>query len=268
MVFEITSIASLIDVVLFLIGLFILNKFISKEKELGFIIRNSAYILGYSIAISGSFLSNGISFDLDYLLYTLLDIFLVILLLIISIKITNNLILKKLDKDQLIQSGNLSIPIIESGLILATSIILFSSIYGDGKYSDGLIFFVLGQVCLICMILVYKMFTKFDDFKLIENNNISIALVISAMVVGFSLIVASSIFGDSTPEGLKEDIVAFVYLFGFGIVFLIVFLNSFLDKVFFPNYNIEDEIEKDNIPVIVLYSVMKLSLMLIIAMIL
>jgi uncharacterized membrane protein YjfL (UPF0719 family) len=232
---------------------------------MGFFIRNSAYILGYSIAISGSFLSAGRELDLNYILLTLLDVTIVLVFLFVSLKINNKLILKTLDNDELIESGNLSIPIIEAGTILATSIIMFSSMYGDGKYTDGLIFFILGQICLLGMVLVYEKITTFDDFELIKNNNISVALVIFSMVVGFSLIVASGIFGESSPDGLLDDILAFVYMFIFAVIFLIIFLNNFLDRLFFPKVKIEDEIAKDNISVTLPYAVLKLSIIVVIA---
>lgn len=265
--FEGNMIISLIDVAIFLVGLYILNKFTSKNNNLGFFIRNSAYMLGYTIAMSSSFLSNGTELDWSYPLYTTIDLVMVLILLFISIKINNKLILRSLDNDELIHNGNLSIPIIEAGTIIATSIILFSSMYGDGTYVDGLIFFLLGQLSLLTMVLVYEKVTKFDDFELIKNNNISIALVLFAIVVGFSLIVATSIFGESSVGGLIDDIVIFIYLFIFSVIFLIIFLNRMLDTLFFPNHSIEDEIEKDNINVTLPYSIMKLSIIIIIAII-
>jgi len=259
------SITSVCDIILFLIGLFVLNKFLVKENNLGFTIRNSSYPLAYAIAISGSFLTPSISFGVEYILFSAVDVVLVISLLLLSMKINSSIILHKLDNDLLIKDGNLSIPIIESGLMIATSIILFSSMYGEGKYTDGLIFFILGQSSLFGMVLVYEKFSKFDDFALIKQNNISVALIIVAMVIGFSSFIGVNIFGDSSPHGLAEDIFAFLYFFAFGVVFLIVFINKFLDKVFFPYQEIEDEIEKDNFFVVIPYAIMKLSLIFIIA---
>jgi len=255
----------MIEIILFLIGLFVLNKFLSKEKNLGFIIRNSAFVFGYAVAISGSFLTPNTDSMIQSILFSTIDIIIVVFLLLVSMKINNKIILNKLDNDTLIKGGNFSIAVIEAGLIIATSIILFSSIYGEGKYTDAIIFFILGQSSLFGMVLVYERFSKFDDFALIQQNNISISLIMFAMVVGFSIFVGVNIFGDSSPHGILEDIFAFFYFFAFGIIFLIIFLNSFLDKVFFPHQQIEDEIEKDNLHVVIPYAVMKLSLILIIA---
>lgn len=257
----------LTDVVIFLIGLYLLNRFAIKKKNMGFYIRNSAYMLGFAIAISSSFLSNGMEFDITYPLFAAIDMAIVLSLLYLSIKINNKFILSGINNDKMILQGNLSIPIIEAGTIIATSIILFSSMYGEGKYIDALLFFVLGQGALFLMFKIYERSTRFDDLKLIEDNNISISLVLFSVIVGFSLIIATSIFGDSSEIGILEDIISFVYVFLFSVILLIIFLNRLLDKLFFPSHIIEEEIEKDNISVVLPYSIMKLSIIIIIAVI-
>jgi len=266
--FSESIILSTIDIIIYLIGLYTLHKVLDKDTNLGFHIRNSAYILGYTIAMCSVFLSGDFEKTLlTYPLYSLIDTTIILILLLISIKINNKLILRKLDNDVLIKEGNISIPIIEAGTILATSVIIFSSMYGEGKYINGFIFFILGQISLIAMVKFYEGFTKFDDMELIKNNNISIALVLFSIVIGFSLIVGTSVFGESSEAGIIEDIIAFAYLFIFSIVFLIIFLNKLLDKVFFPKCTINEEIQKDNIKIILPYSIIKLSIIIIIAII-
>jgi hypothetical protein len=51
----------------------------------------------------------------------------------------------------------------------------------------------------------------------------------------------------------------------FYALFLFIFLNRFLDKIFFSSFSVKEEIENDNINKIIPYSVMKLIIIVLIA---
>lgn len=257
----------LIDLVMFTMTLYLLNHFLSRRTDnVGFSIRNSAKKFGFSIAILSTFLSNGGSETWMHPVMTVVDILLIVGLLFSSIVINDRFILSKFNNSHMIKNGNISVAIVEAGTILATSIILFASMYGEGDYTEGVIFFFFGQISMWIMILFYEKATEFNANALIEANNISVSLVLFSIFVGFSMLIASNIFGES-DAGLLADLKSFAIATLFSIGFLLLFMNRFLDKVFFPHVLIDEAVERDDIATVIPYAVIKLSIILIIAFI-
>ena len=256
----------LVDLSIVIITLFLINKLFKIENEnISKNIRKASLMLGYTIAIISVIITNILN-EIWYMniLFFLVDTSIIIVFLFISLKLNDKLILHNLNNNEEISNNNVSIAIVESGTILATSIILFASMYGEGSYISSIVFFILGQTALFLMIFLYNISTKFNILELLKNDNRSVSIVLFSILVGFSIVLSVNIFGDSTQNELFNDIKYFAYSFVIYIAFLLLLLNNFLDKIFFSSFDVKKEIEDDNIIKITIYSTVKLSIIILI----
>jgi uncharacterized membrane protein YjfL (UPF0719 family) len=267
--FSVNILDILINTTIIVSVLYMINKIYKLENQnIGFRIRKSSFILGFSIAILSSFISSG-THQVWYMNIVLLcvEIVAVILALYISLKLNDKFILRGIDNSKFIDSQNISVSIVEAGTTISTAILLLSSFLGEGTYLSAIIFFILGQISLFLMIYIYNSITEFEILELIKQDNKSMAIVLFSITVGFSILLSTNIYGDSIDNQLLNEIGIYILSFVLYSIVLFLFLNKFLDKIFFKQYSIEEEIKNDSISNIILYSVVKLSIIILIAFI-
>ena len=257
------------NLIIMLSILVIINRVFTYEiNNISNSIKKSAFILSFSIAaISTVITDNSVLVWYEDLLYFLLDIGIIVVLLFISLKVNDKLILHNIDNNDEISKNNISVAIVEAGSLLATSLILFASMYGNGSYLSGFVFFALGQVSLFFMIVIYNKITKFDILVLVKQNNISMAILLFSLLIGFAIVLCISIFGDSYKISLADEIKYYLQLYVIYGFVLLIFLNKIIDKLLFKSFNIHKDIINDNSINILQYSIIKLSIILLIAFI-
>ncbi|MCK5614515.1 DUF350 domain-containing protein [Candidatus Pacearchaeota archaeon] len=161
--------------------------------------------------------------------------------------INDSILLSDIDNDAQCMAGNTSVGIIEFGSYVATGLIIFGCIAGDGNsivqaIVSTVVFFVIGQILLLGLIYVYEHITAFNVFNEIKKGNNAAAIMVAGKTIALGFILKNSLMGSFT--GWTNDLTSFAVSAGTGIILLIIF-GWILDKLFLPGTNLHDEIERD-----------------------
>jgi putative membrane protein len=92
-------------------------------------------------------------------------------------------------------------------------------------------------LCIIVLLAVFELVTKYKNWQEIKNGNIAVALT-----TGGKLLAIMNIFRFSIE---RND--SFVVMVGWGIFgFVLLFAGYFIFEFLTPTFKIDEEIEKDN----------------------
>ncbi|WP_457551709.1 DUF350 domain-containing protein [Desulfobacula sp.] len=220
-------------------------------------LRRAGLYLGIAIALSGAMGGASSGFFLD-LIHLLVD-GLIITGFMFSARFINDFImLANINNDEeciktFVQPdgskcvGNRAVGMVEAGMYIATGFILHGSISGTGgTFFQGIVssilFFILGQIVLLVVGLLYELITPFNVRKEIKDNNLAAGIGLSGILMALGIILMSSISGPFT--GWANDIVSFSIYAVFGIVLLLI-CRAVIDKLLLPTTNIATEVIKD-----------------------
>ena len=92
-------------------------------------------------------------------------------------------------------------------------------------------------LCIIVLLAVFELVTKYKNWQEIKNGNIAVALT-----TGGKLLAIMNIFRFSIERNESFLVMLGWGLFGFGLLFAGYFIFGFLT----PTFKIDEEIEKDN----------------------
>jgi putative membrane protein len=92
-------------------------------------------------------------------------------------------------------------------------------------------------LCIIVLLAVFELVTKYKNWQEIKNGNIAVALT-----TGGKLLAIMNIFRFSIQRNDSFLIMIGWGIFGFGLLFAGYFIFEFLT----PTFKIDEEIEKDN----------------------
>ncbi|MEZ4774737.1 MAG: DUF350 domain-containing protein [Bacteroidia bacterium] len=208
----------------------------------------SVSVAGYFIGITLIFISaisgdSGQAVGIEFLTVAGYSLF-GILLLHVSRIVNRKLILYKFSVDkEIIQDQNPGTGAVEAATYIASGLIIAGSIYGeDGGLLVALVFYMIGQLCLVLFSLMYVRFTPYSVHEEIEKDNIAAGLSFAGGLISIGIIVMHAVSG--TFVGWKEDLlslgkdvlIVFVYLLVVRIIF---------DRFVLRNSNLATEIAKD-----------------------
>ncbi len=118
---------------------------------------------------------------------------------------------------QQIATGNVAAGITAAGAYLAVSGLTSGILTGDGgALLPTIIFWAAGLLALIILTHLFRLFTAYDDAKLISEGNIAAALGFAGLLVAMGLMVGYSISGNFT--GYREGFI------GFGLMLLLTLI--------------------------------------------
>jgi len=144
-----------------------------------------------------------------------------VVFLLVAGKVNDKLILRHINNTSECNSGNDAVGICEAGGYIATGLIMYGCLTGNGtNVEDSIIstavFFVIGQVVLLLMTYVYEYITPYALIRDIENGNKCAAVTLAAKMVAIGIILQNAIAGDFTTwnEGLSGF--AYTGLVGIG----------------------------------------------------
>jgi uncharacterized membrane protein YjfL (UPF0719 family) len=243
--------------ILFLIGKLI-NDLLHREYKLNIelvekdnaalALAIAGYYLGLVLAIGGSLVgeSTGILNDLlDLAIYGVLGI----ILLNVSWFICDKLILYKFKvSDELIRDRNKGTGVVSAGVSIATGLIIFGSVQGEGgSIWTVIVFWAIGQVVLILAGLLYNLITPYDIHDEIEKDNAAAGVSFAGALVAIGIVVGLAAEGDfDTWTASLTDYLAFTVM---GLILLPI-VRLLTDKLLLPSVKLTDEIanqEKPNV---------------------
>lgn len=219
-----------------------------KKDNCAFALSLVGYYLGLVFAIGGVIVgeSNGIVEDL-------IDIFIygpiALILMNLSTFINDKLILYRFNnKKEIFKDQNAGTGAVELAVYLATGMIVFGSISGEGGgILTLLVFWIIGQLSLIITGFAYNFITPYCIHEQIEKDNVAVGISYAGAIVGVANIVSHSISGDFS--NWRESAIMYAGYFVFGII-LLPLIRLFTDKVLLPGEKLTDEIvnqEKPNL---------------------
>jgi len=252
-------------IIVFFIKLFI-DKLNNHKNNLAFSIRKFGLFTGVGIAFIAPLTALEKINLLDDLVYLGMASVMIIVFIFLSMIINDKLLLRHVNNNEMLAQNNLSVAFVEAGTFISTGIILFASMSGEGVWWSSVLFFILGQLSFILLVFLYNVITKFNIHDLVKEGNISVSIVLTGIMISSALILKTAIMGDDTT--LSNDLKLFGIDLAIAIVFVIVVLNNLIDKIFLPKVRVYDEIVKDNIPISITYSSIKIALAFVLSSIL
>lgn len=167
-----------------------------------------------------------------------------ILLLHVARLVNQKAILTEFSVDkEIIKDQNPGTGVVEAACYIASGLIIAGSLHGDGGgLGVSLVFFILGQLCLILFARLYAMMTPYSVHDEIEKDNLAAGLGFAGGLISIGIIVMQAVSGnfvgwaeDLMTLGL-EVLVVFVYLIAVRFIF---------DKLILRNSDLNTEISKD-----------------------
>lgn len=167
-----------------------------------------------------------------------------ILLLNLSRILNDKLILYKFSPHkEIVEDQNPGTGVVEAAAYIASALIIAGAIHGEGGgILSAVVFYAIGQVCLVLFGLVYAKVTPYSIHDEIEKDNLAAGLGFSGGLIAIGLIIMRAVSGDFTGwvtdlQALGLDIlIIFVYLLGVRFVF---------DRFILRNSNLQTEIATD-----------------------
>lgn len=219
-----------------------------KKDNCAFALSLVGYYMGLVFAIGGVVVGES-----ESMLSDLIDIFIygpiAIVLMNISTFINDKFVLYQFNnKKEILQDHNAGTGAVELAIYLATGMIIFGSISGEGGGIITLLaFWAIGQASFIIIGHVYNLITPYCIHDEIEKDNVAAGVCYAGAIVGVANIVRHAISGDFTNWG--ESILTYVGYFVLGII-LLPLIRLYTDNVLLPGAKLTDEIvnqEKPNL---------------------
>lgn len=169
--------------------------------------------------------------------------FLGIVMLNISRVIVDKLILYTFSvQKEIITDRNAGTGAVESGCMIATSLMIGGAIQGEGSLLSALVFFILGQMLLIGFGRFHQLVTPYDIHVEIEKDNVAAGAYMGFSMVALGIITLKATSGDFISWGY--NLAYFVVYAVLGLLILAL-LQKLTTHLFLAGANLEEEIAKD-----------------------
>jgi uncharacterized membrane protein YjfL (UPF0719 family) len=232
-----------------------------EEDNLAFAVAIVGYFIGIIICLSSSIIgvSNGFFPDATALLiYGLLSI----VLLTISAGINDKITFRKFSMiKELIDDKNVGSGVIMAANYIASALIIFGAISGEGKnffpemsygfllsgIITSVVFWGLGQALIVIFTAVYDKMIPYDLHDEIEKDNVAVSFAYAGMLISLGIIIYNGVSGDFVSWSDHLTWLAIESAIGIALLPVIRWTT---DKLLFPSHSITDELvnqEKANI---------------------
>ncbi|MBC8754067.1 DUF350 domain-containing protein [Kordia sp. YSTF-M3] len=220
-----------------------------EKDNLAFSFANVGYYIGLVLVILGVYSGDGISHITEDLIDVAVYGLLSIILLNLSVIISDKLILRKFSlKKEIIEDQNAGAGIIEGSFCVANGLILYGVMSGnEDSFIEIMILWAIAQVVFMLVGFVYNLITPYNVLKHIEKDNVAVGIGFSGAVIAIANLVRFGI----QMEADNWILVGENLLLETGIGLLMLPIVRFLtDKILLPKRKLTDEIvnqEKPNI---------------------
>lgn len=206
----------------------------------------TGYYIGMVFAIGGAIVgpSSGLVMDMIYLgIYGLLGI----VLLNISWFLCDRIILYRFKiSDELIRDRNCGTGVVSFGMSLASGLIIFGAISGEGGgMLSALAFWAVGQLMLVVAARVYAAIIPYDVHAEIEKDNVAAGVGFAGALVGIGIVVGLAAQHDF--KSWAESLGSYVAIALAGLI-LLPAIRFLTDLVLIPNVKLTDEIVNQETP--------------------
>ncbi len=216
-----------------------------EEDNFAFAFSYVGYYIGLLLGIGAALIGEGE----DDLILNLMDIgiygLLAIVLLNLSIIVNDKVIFRKFKiKHELIVDKNIGTGIVEAGNSIATGLIILGAIHGDGHGAGGpiitaIIYWIIGQIIMFLVSLVYNAITPYDIHDHIEKKNSAVAIGYAGALVAVANLIRFSLMHDFESWVITLEDVAIDTAIGLALLPIVRFLA---DKILLPGQKLTDEI--------------------------
>ncbi len=189
-------------------------------------LRRAGAQLGLAIAMMGVMASGSAETLINDLIATATYGGLATAFIVSSLVVTDKLVLPKINNMQALKDNNMAVGMVEFGMLVATGIIAYSSILGEGGgILSSIIYFFAGQLTLVGLILAYEFLAhrKANLLEMVKHNNLACGMYLAGKLVAYALILKSAIVGNTPELGAVDIAINYLSLAIVGMVFLYVF---------------------------------------------
>ncbi|MFT6318831.1 MAG: uncharacterized membrane protein YjfL (UPF0719 family) [Candidatus Azotimanducaceae bacterium] len=212
-------------------------------------LRRTGAQFGLAIAVMGVLSGGSAGNLLADLFSTALYGVIAVVFMLSSLFITDRLVLPGINNQQALKQGNVAVGFVELGVLVATGIIAYSSMAGEGGgILSSLLYFIAGQITLVALVVVYeKVFIRnFDIVEAVGKNNIASGIYLGGKMIAYALILKSAIAGNETRSQPVDLALEFFALAALGMIFLYLF-EYILDRLIVTSANLSSMLGKDSV---------------------
>lgn len=231
-------------------------------------LRRSGAQLGLAIAMIGVLSGSSNHTLISDLLNTFIYGLVAMGFMIVSLFVTDKLLLPSVNNTKEIKQGNIAIGLVEFGTLVMTGILAYASIKGDeGGIVSSVIYFVAGQVMLILLVLFYEkvLARKINPVACVLKNNFSAGVYLSGKIIAYGLILQSAIIGNGNAASPADAAIEFILAAFAGMIMLYIF-ELLIDLLIITSTKVSDIIIKDQKVAAVQLSLAKVGMALILGM--
>jgi uncharacterized membrane protein YjfL (UPF0719 family) len=181
--------------------------------------------------------------------------------------ITDRLVLPGINNQEALKQGNMAVGFVELGMLVATGIVAYSSMVGEGGgMLSSLSYFIAGQITLVALVIIYeKVFVgNFDIVEAIGNKNVASGIYLGGKMIAYSLILKSAIAGNGSSALLADLVLEFLAVAALGMLFLYLF-EYLLDRLIVTSANLSSMLSKDSIVPVMQLASAKIGIALILS---
>lgn len=216
------------------------------KDNFAFSLSQLGYYTGLLLSIGGAVMgpSGGIVADLVNIgIYGMLAI----ILLNVSLLINDAIILRKFSVfKEIIHDKNAGTGVVEGASAVATGLIILGSVYGEGGgIETALVFWLVGQFCLIIASFVYNALLSYDIHAQIEKDNVAVGVGFAGMLVGVGNLIRHAIMHDFMGWKYTFIQVGVTLLVGLAIL---PFVRILTDKILLPGSKLTHEMVNQDKP--------------------
>ncbi len=236
-----------------------------KKDNLAFSLAHVGYFVGLLLAIGSAIIgpSEGLLIDIKVIaIYGVLAI----ILLNLSVKITDKIILNKFSvKKEIIEDQNAGTGVIEGAASVASGLIILGAVSGEGGgFLSGtfsgisaqndvllsgiitaIVFWLVGQTALVITSKVYNLITPYNVHEHIEKDNVAVGIGYAGALIAVANLIRFGISGDfvSWTDSFANAGIEIVV----GLILLPV-MRFLTDKILLPGEKLTDEIVNQERP--------------------
>ena len=222
---------------------------------------------GLAIAVTGVLSSSSGDTLLADLVSTALYGLVAVMFILSSLFITDRLVLPGINNQEALKQGNIAVGFVELGMLVATGIVAYSSMVGEGGgMLSSLSYFIAGQITLVALVIIYeKVFVRnFDIVEAIGNKNVASGIYLGGKMIAYSLILKSAIAGNGSSALLADLVLEFLAVAALGMLFLYLF-EYLLDRLIVTSANLSSMLSKDSIVPVMQLASAKIGIALILS---
>ena len=183
-------------------------------------IRYAGVFLAIGIGLSGVFAGSSRGFLIDFPISLGYGAGLVVFTLV-ALKINDWFVLRGVDNSAEVTRGNIAVATVEFGGMIATGLVARGAVMGEsGGWESALVFFALGQVAMVLLVLVYERIqaSEYSLVNEVERGNVAAGVLLGGKLWAYGLIMSAAV--DGGFKGWATDLTEFAVAAAAGMVFL------------------------------------------------